>query len=124
MMVRPALQKICMACLLALAVVWLLQAIRHSLVPEWDFRGLLAGAILSAMIAILALACVVRIRTLRIVGSVLGVLLAFREYLMLTETNVPLREILSESGGWIGPALMGIFLLASAVALSGKRGRE
>jgi len=122
-MLRPALQRICMACLLALAIVWLFQAVWHSLVPEWDFRGLLAGTILSAMIALLALACVVQVRAIRLVGVILGVLLAFREYLMLTESNVPLRELLSEPGGWIGPALMGLFLFASVIALSGKRGR-
>ena len=117
---RLALRQTLMACLMAVAVVWLFQAVRQSIGPEFDLRSLVAGTLLSGMIAVLAIACVTRFRAIRIIGAVMGVLLAVREYLMLAMANINLGEIISEPYGWIGPLLLAVFLLASGVALIGK----
>ena len=116
---RPGLRQILMVCLMAIAVVWLVQTVRQSIGPEFDLRSLVAGTLLSGMIAVLAIACVTRFRAIRIIGAVMGVLLAAREYLMLAMANINLREIISEPYGWIGPLLLALFLLASGVSLIG-----
>lgn len=117
---RPALRQTLMVCLMAIAVVWLFQAVRQSIGPEFDLRSLVAGLLISGMIAVLGTACVTRFRALRIIGAVMGVLLALREYLMLAMANVSLREVIREPYGWIGPVLLTLFLLASGVALIGR----
>jgi multisubunit Na+/H+ antiporter MnhE subunit len=117
---RPALRQILMVCLMAIAVAWLFITVRQSIGPEFDLRSLVAGMLLSGMIAVLATACVTRFRVLRIIGAVMGVLLALREYLMLAMANISLREVIREPYGWIGPALLTLFLLASGVALIGR----
>ena len=63
------------------------------------------------------------IRALGIAGAVLGGLLAFREYLMLSETNLPLRHVVREPGAWMGAALLILFVLAGALALKGRSRR-
>ena len=117
---RRVLGQALMVCLMAVAIVWFFQAVRQSFDPELNLRSLFAGVLLSLMIAVLAVACVARLRTLRIIGAVTGVLLAFREYLMLAMGNINLREVIREPDGWIGPVLLTLFLLASGVALIGR----
>ncbi len=109
-----------MVCLTALAVIWLLYATSESFSPGFELRPFVAGAMLSAMIALLAIACVTRSLTLRIIGAVAGVLLALRQYLMLAMADVGLGELIREPHGWIGPVLLTLFLFASAVAVVGR----
>jgi hypothetical protein len=119
MSIRPALQKIVMICLVLLGLVWLFQGARHSFDPEFNFRALGAIVMLFAMIIVLAIACVSRLRAVRFTGAILGLLLAFREYLMISEESLPFRELIREPSGWIGLGLLSFFVVASVVALSG-----
>jgi len=107
-----------MACLLVLAIVWLFQGARSSFEPKFDARALMAVVTISAMITVLAAACVTRLRALRIVGAILGLLLALREYVMLSEAGRPFREAIGEPGTWIGLALLTLFVVASAIAIA------
>lgn len=124
MTIRPVLGKTFMTVLFVLAFVWLVEGVKDSFAPTFDLRGLFAVLMISSMILILAIACVTHFRALRIIGALFGVLLAFREYLMLAEANSPLREILRDPGGWIGPALLVLFLIASGIALIGNSHRS
>ena len=102
-----------------LAVFWMFQAIWHSINSYVEWRPLIAGTILSGMVGMLAGGCISQSRIVRVLAVIAGLILVLREYLMFTEGNASIVELLVQPGGWIGPLLVIWLLFAMIVTVTG-----
>jgi hypothetical protein len=104
--------------LAAIAAIWFVLGIAES----WpDLRSMFAVTVLATMILLLSIACVISSRPMKIIGCITGVLLAYREFLMLANSNIDLRETIRMPYGWIGPCLLALFIVSACVSLAGWR---
>ena len=104
--------------LVTLSGVWFVQGV----VGAWPELGpMLAAMALTTMILVLAFACIASGRLVKIVGCVVGVLLGFREVVMLANSNIGFVEAVREPSGWVGPGLLALFVTSACVSLAGWR---
>jgi hypothetical protein len=80
-----------------------------------------AAMTLTAMSVLLAIACVTSSRLLKIVGCAMGVLLGFREFVMLANSNIGFLDAVLEPSGWIGVGLAVLFVISACVSIAGWR---